>query len=74
MTDDQRLNDLCSRTRNPAALNVLHACRPDHPLGRGDPRKWRTAWGMVQQNTIPFLGADVEWLKRKAEAEAREVI
>ena len=66
MNDEQKIDDLCSRTLNPAVLNALHACRPEHPLGRDNKWKWRNAYSLVAQHTITFLHVDTDWLKQKA--------
>ena len=38
------LDRICRMTTNPALLNALHACRPDHPGNKTAERPWRNAW------------------------------
>ncbi len=66
MSDTERLNALCANTTRANVLNALHACRPNHPLGRGNAYKWRNAYSLVQQKQVDFLTADIDWLHDKA--------
>jgi hypothetical protein len=77
MTDADNLDLIATRLMGAEALNALHACRADHPLGRNNQWKWRNAWAQVAQQKIGFIaGMDaataraVDWLARQAKAEA----
>jgi hypothetical protein len=75
MNTETYLNALCARTNNPSVLNALHACRSGHPLGRHNPYKWRTAYGMIQQHTVTFLMVEeVEFLGLMAAVEAKNAL
>lgn len=69
MNDDRYLDTLCQHTTKPHVLNALHACRTNHPLGRGNDYKWRNAYALVRQNTTDFLHADLRQLAQRANTE-----
>ena len=71
MTDAEHINWLCKFTLRANTLNALHACRPDHPLGRGNAHKWRNAMALVTQRGIDFIGAEhsIRWLEGRAREE-----
>lgn len=70
--DITRLDMIASKIKRAETLNAIHACRPDHPMGRGNSYKWRNAYAMVVQ--LPSFQTPahrlVEWLREKAEQEA----
>ena len=75
MTDPREINfqidHLTGTITRTETLNALHACRPDHPLGRDNPFKWRNADALVQQldwDQLPPV-RHRDWLKSQAEAE-----
>jgi hypothetical protein len=66
MTIDQ----VCQMTTNPTMLNALHACRPDHPLGKTTPAPWSDALFLArQQKSYVFSGAVLDWIEKQAAAE-----
>jgi hypothetical protein len=66
---DEKINELCSMTKNPTTLNALHACRTNHPLGRNNLYKWRNAWAYVAQNARDFASVETKWLRRFSDQE-----
>ena len=54
MTDEQidaLVKVMCDQGKPSAeALNVMHAARPDHPLGRGNAWRYRNALFMFHQH------------------------
>lgn len=71
MTDAERLDRLAAIMPTAEMTNAIHACREGHPLGRGNPYKWRNALFMIEGRYLPGLDhTDAAWLRRKAAAEA----
>jgi len=71
LTDTEALDALCGAgVLSAEGLNMLHACRPGHPLA--NPFQWRNAYGATQGRG--FSGATcwaaLDLLRRRAEAEA----
>lgn len=68
------LNRIAGKITKPDVLNAIHACRPDHPLGRGNDFKWRNAHALVsQQNFAGISPDDLDWLRKQAAAEVSVV-
>ena len=64
------LDRICRMTTNPALLNALHACRPDHPWNKTAERPWRNAWFLAcQQPSYIIPNAAKGWLSVQAERE-----
>lgn len=69
---NERLDRLAGIPRSAEGKNHVHACRPDHPLGRNNDFKWRTALATVNSHSgfsnRPEQG-DLRWLEERADAE-----
>lgn len=81
MTDrdmNERLDGIAlALPRRPSLLNAVHACRPNHPLGRGDAYKWRNLLWAIAQADATSVGRGVaerdrRWAKAQADAEAAQ--
>jgi hypothetical protein len=71
MTDKEtncRLDGIALAMTRADAINAIHACRPNHPLGRNNPYKWRNAAMAVFRSDVS--SKDRDWLKKMADAEA----
>lgn len=69
---NERLDRLAGIPSSAEGKNHVHACRPGHPLGRGNAWKWRTAFATVTSRQS-FLNsadrADLDWLRQRADEE-----
>lgn len=72
----EHLNNICRNITRANTLNALHACRPDHPLNKGNNWCWRDASALVKQldwtTRSSIDHADLDWLERMAKAEAND--
>lgn len=70
MTDRElnfRLDGIAVDMTRAEAINAVHACRPNHPLGRNNPYKWRNAAASVFRSDVS--GKDRDWLNKMADQE-----
>lgn len=68
---NERLDGICQNISRVGVLNALHACRPGHPLNKGNNRCWQNAFAMVaQMGGYDIDRSDIDWLERKAQSEA----
>lgn len=65
------LNQICQQTMNPALLNALHACRPNHPWNRTTKQPFTNALFLAkQQGYFKRLSHEAEaWLEARAKEE-----
>lgn len=66
---NERLDRISLELTSAEALNTLHACRPGHPLGRGNDWRWRNLSFLVALRRDQVRSVDRIWLSQMAEAE-----
>lgn len=64
---DWTLDKICALVTGAEALNALHACRPNHPLGRGQRAPYRNA-AFTIAGRLGIPPSAVEWLNKQADA------
>jgi hypothetical protein len=69
---NERLDRICAGIKSAECLNVLHACRPDHPWNKTAKTPWQNAYFVV--NSRPYAerpsARDLDWLRAQADLEA----
>jgi len=66
---NEHLDGIAGKMDSTGNLNVLHACRPGHPLGRGNDWRWRNLYLVTDLIRVPLSPTQRVWLKAMADAE-----
>ncbi len=65
---ERMIDSICQETKNPTLLNALHACRPGHPLGKGQTAPFYNAYFLAMQqdyfHSLPHWAED--WLLKQS--------
>lgn len=62
---NERLDKIAKGMRTAEATNAVHACRPGHPLGKGEEFPFLNAWFFAARH-LGIADPDTEWLHKMA--------